>query len=227
MLEAFEGSGKVPLEIESDNVESRAITPSPVDVGSRDRSFGQSSAAAWLGIDMRRWCWRRGLCRSRSSLSGGPKAKSAAASAGAFVVTTAQPRRITSFKFTAEDAARLRAWKTRSHKPEFGSEPLDNQALNVTACLIVLPIRPATGQETFAMTAFGSHVDGTFAVDLGGVRALVGAHTYRHAVSVFRANESGWPRGGRETGRAVSECRTVSRLPLRTFSRQSSGATIR
>ena len=49
--------------------------------------------------------------------------------------------------------------------------------------------------------AFGSHVDGTFAVDLGGVRMLVGAAVYRHMVSVFRAPESAMTAEGFATDR--------------------------
>ena len=223
--QAFGCSGRVPLEMfERDDVEERAITPSP---STSDQVLAkpivpaifQRSAAAWLGIDMPSvGAGDAGFVVLGTSLSGGPEAKSAAAdeSAGAFVVTTAAPRRVTgSFKFTAEDAARLDGMESAlsMNLSSVLSDALDNQAINGSGTgdgtinglfnRLSDPSAPATGQETFAryVTAFGSHVDGTFAVDLGGVRALVGPHTYRHAVSVFRAAESAMTAEGWATDR--------------------------
>ena len=194
------------------DVEARAITPSP---GTSDQTLApivpaifQRSAASWLGIDMPAVAnGDAGYVVLGTSVTGGPKAKSAAAdeSAGAFVVTTAQPRRITgSFKFTAEDAARLAGMEAalQMNLSSVLSDALDNQAINgsgsgdgtLNGLLNRLsdPSAPATGQETFQryVVALGSNVDGTFSVDLGGVRMLVGAATYRHMVGVFRAPES-------------------------------------
>ena len=245
---AFGCSGKVPLEMfESNGVESRAVTPSP---GTSDQVIArpivpaifQRSAAAWLGIDMPSvGAGDAGFVVLGTSVSGGPKAKSAAADeqAGAFVVTTAQPRRITgSFKFTQEDAARLAGMEDAltMNLSSVLSDALDNQAINGSGTgdgtlngllnRLTNPSAPAANQENFAryVAAFGSHVDGTFAVDLGGVRALVGAATYRHAVSVFRANESamtaeGWMTdrtgGVRVSGRIAAPASNVQQAIVR------------
>ena len=246
--QAFGCSGKVPLEMfESNGVETRAITPSP---GTSDQVIArpivpaifQRSAAAWLGIDMPSvGAGDAGFVVLGTSLTGGPKAKSAAADeqAGAFVVTTAQPRRVTgSFKFTAEDAARLQGMEDAltMNLSSVLSDALDDQAINGSGTgdgtlngllnRLTNPSNPATGQETFAryVTAFGSHVNGVFAVDLGGVRALVGPHTYRHAVSVFRANESamtaeGWMTdrtgGVRVSGRIAAPASNIQQAIVR------------
>ena len=176
-----------------------------------------------------------------TSLTGGPKAKSAAAdeTAGAFAVSTAQPRRIAgSFRFTQEDAARLAGLEDalNMNLSSVLSDALDNQAINGSGSgdgtlnglfnRLSDPSAPATGQETFAryVAALGSHVDGTFAVGLGGVRALVGAATYRHAVSVFRAPESamtaeGWMTdrtgGVRVSGRIAAPASNVQQAIVR------------
>ena len=246
--QAFGCSGRVPLEMfERDDVEVRAITPSP---STSDQVLAkpivpaifQRSAASWLGIDMPSVAsGDAGFVVLGTSLSGGPKAKSAAAdeAAGAFTVTTAQPRRITgSFKFTAEDAARLQGMEDSlsMNLSSVLSDALDNQAINgsgsgdgtINGLLnrLTNPSAPASNPETFAryVTAFGSHVDGTFAVDLGGVRALVGPHTYRHMVSVFRAPESaqtaeGWARdrtgGVRVSGRIAAPASNIQQAIVR------------
>ena len=246
--QAFGCSGRVPLEMfERDDVEARAITPSPAtadQVIARPvvPAIFERSAAAWLGVDIPAVAnGDAGYVVLGTSLSGGPKAKSAAAdeSAGAFVVTTAQPRRITgSFKFTAEDAARLAGMEDAltMNLSSVLSDALDNQAINGSGTgdgtlngllnRLANPNAPASGQESFSryVTAFGSHVDGTFAVDLGGVRALLGPQTFRHAVSVFRANESamtaeGWMTdrtgGVRVSGRIAAPAGNIQQAIIR------------
>ena len=189
-------AGRVPLEMfEREREEHRVITPSP---STSDQVIArpivpaifQRSAAAWLGVDMPSvGAGDAGYITLGTSVTGGPKAKSSAAdeTAGAFVVTSAQPRRLTgSFRFTAEDAARLSGLEDSlsANLSSVLSDALDNQAVNgsgsgdgtINGLLAILanPSNPATGQETFAryVAAIGSHVDGTFAVDLGGVRVL-------------------------------------------------------
>ena len=212
--EAFNCPGMVPLQMfeRREAQEDRAITPSP---STSDENLArpivpaifQRSAAAWLGIDMPSvGVGDAGYVVLGTSLTGGPQAKSATAAetAGAFTVTTAAPRRVTgSFRFTREDAARLAGMEEAlsSNLSAVLSDGVDNQAVNgsgtgdgtINGLLNRLtdPGAPAANAETFAryVTAFGSHVDGTFAVDLSGVRALLGPQTYRHMVGRFRANE--------------------------------------
>ena len=97
------------------SVEHRDVTPAPSTVnrnlGSIVPALFQRSAAAWLGIDMPTvGVGDQGYPVLGTSVTAGVKAKSAAAaeSAGAFVVSSAVPRRVTgSFRFQREEAARL------------------------------------------------------------------------------------------------------------------------
>ena len=207
--------GSVPLELFEARAagapERRAVTPAPAttdeNLAAIVPAIFDRSAAAWLGIEMPTVATGdAGYPVLSTSLGGGPKAKSAAADegAGAFTVTMAQPRRITgSFRFTVEDAARLAGMEEalRMNIASVLSDEMDNQAINgsgtgdgtINGLLNILsdPSAPAANAEDFAryVAAASSHVDGLFAVDLGGVRQLVGPHTYRHAAGVFRANE--------------------------------------
>ena len=223
--QAFGCSGKVPLEMfERRGVEDRVLTPSPAtsdQVIARPvvPAIFQRSAAAWLGIDMPAVAnGDAGFITLGTSVTAGPKPKSGAAdeTAAAFAVTTAQPRRITGrFRFTQEDSARLNDLESalQMNLSSVLSDAVDDQAINgsgtgdgtVNGLLNRLsnPSNPATGQETFSryVAAVGSHIDGLFATDLAGVRMLVGPQTYRHAVSVFRANESAMTAEGWMTDR--------------------------
>ena len=233
--------GAVPLELfevrraATGEPERRAVTPAPATT---DENLAEivpalfdRSAAAWLGIEMPMVATGdAGFPVLSTSLTGGPKAKSAdaAETAGAFTVTMAQPRRITgSFRFTVEDAARLNNMESalRMNIASVLSDSMDNQAINgsgtgdgtINGLLNILtdPSAPAANAETFAryVAAAASHVDGLFAVDLGGVRQLVGPHTYRHMAGVFRANEDsmtaeGWlmdRTGGVRTSRRIAD----------------------
>ncbi len=229
--------GSVPLELfeHRRDPEQRAVTPAP---STTDETLAaivpaifDRSAAAWLGIEMPTvQTGDAGFPVLSTSLTGGPKAKSTAAAedAGAFTVTMSQPRRVTgSFRFTVEDAARLSGMEEalRMNIASVLSDELDNQAINgsgtgdgtINGLLNILtdPAVPAANAEDFAryVAAASSHVDGLFAVDLGGVRQLVGPHTYRHAAGVFRANEDsmtaeGWlmdRTGGLRTSRRIAD----------------------
>ena len=210
-------AGSVPLELfqpeRRERTEDRAVTPGVGDNDAQQNLAGivpaifDRSASAWLGIDMPMvGAGDAGYPILSTSVSGGPKAKSAAGdeSAGAFTVTSVQPRRVTgSFRFRMEDAARLTSMEDalRTNLSGVLSDAVDNQAINgsgsgdgtINGLLAILsnPPAPAANAETFAryVTAAASHVDGLYAVDLAGVRQLVGPHTYRHAAGVFRANE--------------------------------------
>ena len=238
-------SGAVPLELFQperrttlQNGEQRAVTPSPTTADENLApivpAIFDRSAAAWLGIEMPTvGTGDAGYPILSTSVTGGPKAKSAEAdeSAGAFSVTMAQPRRLTgSFRFTVEDAARLVGMEDalRANLSGVLSDALDAQAINGSASgdgtlnglLAILdnPTAPATGAESFAryVAAAASHVDGLFAVDLSGIRQLVGVATYGHMASAFRSNNdsmtaeaflttrTGGVRTSRRIGAAVS-----------------------
>ena len=197
--------GSVPLELfetRREATEHRAVTPAPATT---DETLApivpaifDRSAAAWLGIEMPMvGTGDAGYPVLSTSVTGGAVAKSAQAveTAGAFTVTMAQPRRISgAFKFTVEDAARLSGMEAalRANIASVLSDELDKQAINgsgtgdgtLNGLLNILtdPTAPAANAESFAryVAAAASHVDGLFAVDLGGVRQLVGVQTYGH-----------------------------------------------
>ena len=208
-------AGSVPLamfESRERTPETRDVTPAPSTVGTTlstiTPAIFQRSAAAWLGIEMPSvGSGDAGYPILNTSLTGGPKAKSAAAdeTVGAFTVKTAQPRRITgSFRFTREDAARLDGMESalRENLSSVLSDAADDQAVNGSGtadgtlngliAILADPAAPAAAAETFGryVSAMLSHVDGTHAVDRTGVRALVGAATYRQMGGAFRSAET-------------------------------------
>ena len=214
--------------------EARAVTPAPAttdeNLAGIVPAIFDRSAAAWLGIEMPTVpVGDAGYPVLSTSVTGGVVAKSADApeTAGAFSVTMAQPRRISgAFRFTVEDAARLSGMEEalRQNIGSVLSDALDNQAINgsgsadgtINGLLNILtdPAAPAANAETFAryVAAAASHVDGLFAVDLGGIRQLVGVATYGHMAAGFRADEDsttaeGWlmdRTGGVRTSRRIA-----------------------
>ena len=221
---AFGCSGQVPLEMFTPErrAEQRAVTPAP---STTDENLApivpaifDRSAAAWLGIEMPTvGTGDAGYPILSTSVTGGPVAKSAdaAETAGAFTVTMAQPRRVTgSFRFTREDAARLVGMEEalRANVSSVLSDAVDGQAINgsgtgdgtLRGLLAILtdPAAPAANAETFAryVAAAASHVDGLFAVDLAGVRQLVGVKTYGAMAGTFRADEDSMDRRGLANG---------------------------
>ena len=209
---AYECPGAVPHEMfqEERQREERAETPVPSTVDQTLASIVppifERSAAAWLGIDMPSAAvGDAGYPVLSTNVTGGPKAAGAAAAetAGAFTVTTAQPRRITgSFRFRREDAARLSGMEEalRQNLSAVLSNEVDNQALNGSGAgdgtidgllnILTNPSAPGSGVETYDRfaAAFLSHIDGVFAVDRAGVRMLMGAATYRLAGTLYRAS---------------------------------------
>ena len=217
--DAFGCPGQVPLELfelerrseKPDALETRAVTPSPDTTGqtlaAAVPALFDSSIAAFLGIDMPTvQSGTPGYPVVSTSLMAGMKAKSAEAAEaeGAITVTTATPKRLTgAFRITREDLAVLPTLETtlRQNLVRVLSDALDKQLLNgsgaganLNGLFNQLADVNAPGQEnTFASyaAAIASHIDGLFAVDRMGVRALVGPHTYRHMASVFATNEDG------------------------------------
>ena len=233
----------IPLEMferraASGRTETRAVTSAP---STTDENLApivpalfDRSAAAYLGIEMPTVATGdAGYPVLSTSVTGGPVAKSATAleTAGAFTVSMAQPRRITgALRFTREDAARLVGMEEalRMNVESVLSDALDNQAVNgsasgdgtINGLLAIMdnPAAPASGGEDFAryVAAAASHVDGLHAVDLSGIRQLVGVATYGHMAAEFRSNNDsmtaeGWLtlrtaglRTSRRIGAAVS-----------------------
>ena len=233
-LELFTRRSETRRNGNGDTPEARAVTPAPAttdeNLAGIVPAIFDRSAAAWLGIEMPTVATGdAGYPVLSTSVTGGVVAKSADApeTAGAFSVTMAQPRRISgAFRFTVEDAARLSGMEEalRQNIGSVLSDALDNQAVNgsgsgdgsLNGLLNILtdPAAPAANAETFAryVAAAAGHVDGLFAVDLAGIRQLVGVATYGHMAGAFRANEDsmtaeGWlstRTGGVRTSRRIS-----------------------
>lgn len=214
--DAYGVPGLIPLELfetrseDGDALETRAATSAPDTVGRTlaptvPALFDQS-VASWLGVDMPSVNGGvPGYPVVSTNLTGGMKAKSAAAAEteGAITVTTAKPKRLTgAFRITREDLAVLPSLETtlRQNLSRVLSDALDGQLLNgdgqganLNGLLAQLDdaAAPGAGAETFAgyAEAMASHIDGLFAVDRMGVRALVGPHTYRHMAGIFATND--------------------------------------
>ena len=209
-------AGTIPTDVyetRSDalTLETRAVT-SGVQGGTTQRpivpAIFDRSIAPYLGIEMpSAGTGDQAFPILATSVTAEPAAKGATAvqTPGAFTVSSVQPRRLTgSFKFRVEDAARLAGMEgaLRRNLREALSNSLDNHALNgsatgdgtINGLLNILgdPAVPAANAETWARynAALAGHIDGLFAVDQLGVRALVGPQTYRHMASQFRATES-------------------------------------
>ena len=218
--------------------ETRAVTSAPSTVDENLApivpALFDRSAAAWLGVEVPVVpTGDAGYPVLSTSVTGGVVAKSAAAAetAGAFTVTMAQPRRVTgSFRFLREDAARLNGMEAalRANIESVLSDEIDKLVINgsgtgdgaINGLLAILdnPTAPVADQETFAryVAAAASHVDGLFAVDLSGIRQLVGVATYAHMASAFRSNNDsmtaeGWlsdRSGGVRTSRRIAAARS-------------------
>ena len=91
-------------------------------------------------------------------------------------------------------------------------------AINGLLAILDNPTAPVADQETFAryVAAAASHVDGLFAVDLSGIRQLVGVATYAHMASAFRSNNDSMTAegflmdrtGGVRTSRRIAAARS-------------------
>ena len=188
--------------------EHRAVTPGPADADVQQNqapivpAIFDRSVAPYLGIEMPTAAV--GIASYpvlSTSLTGGIVAEDAAAAetAGAFTVTTADPRRLSgALRIRREDVAKLADLESslRSNLSTVISDEFDKQAVNgdgqdpnLNGVLKQLtdPAAPAANAETFARyaAAFASHIDGLFATMPGDVRGLVGPHTIRHMASTF------------------------------------------
>ena len=220
---ACECPGLVPLELfggtaeqraaewrarQNGRAEHRAVTPGPADADVQQNqapivpAIFDRSVAPYLGIEMPTAAV--GIASYpvlSTSLTGGIVAEDAAAAetAGAFTVTTADPRRLTgALRIRREDVAKLADLEPslRSNLSMVISDEFDKQGVNgdgqdpnLNGVLKQLtdPAAPAANAEDFGRYAgaFASHIDGLFATMPGDVRALVGPHTIRHMATVF------------------------------------------
>ena len=193
-------------------IEHRAVTPAPADSDVPHThapivpALFDRSVAGFIGLEMP--TVGTGIASYpilSTSLQGGMKGEddAAAEGAGAYTVTDADPRRLTgSFRIRKEDVAKLPNLEDslRENLSMVLSDEGDKQfvngngtAPNLNGILAQLtdPAAPASGAETYAryQTAASEHIDGLYATGPADVRMLVGPHTGRHMLGVYRANE--------------------------------------
>ena len=193
--------------------EHRAVTPAPVDSSLPHThapivpAVFNRSAGAWLGVEQP--TAQTGVASYpvlSTNLQADIEAEGDEATehAGAFTVTDADPRRLTgAFRIRKEDIAKmpgleeaLRDNLSRVLSSEYDKQLVsgDNVAPNLDGILRQLtdPAAPAASAETFDryLAALVSHIDGLYAVDEQGVRALVGPHTLRHMAQSLRTGNA-------------------------------------
>ena len=212
---AHECPGLVPLELfggdQGETREARAHTPSPAadtvtTTAATVHPLFDRSVAAYLGVDMPTVAaGQANYPYLSTSVTAGPQdaGDPAAETAGAFGVRSATPNRITgSFRIRREHMALLPSLESdlRMDLSSVMTDTYDGQILNGDNTdpnlngifkQLTDPTAPVTGAETFAryVAAFAGHVDGKYATELTGVRALVGTVTYRHMASTFATSE--------------------------------------
>ena len=201
-------SNQVPISLLirswPDNLETRAVTPAPTNVGQNQESiipyvFPQS-AAAFLGIDMPTVGTGEAVYPVLTKeLDVRTPAENAEAdeTTGAFSADVLSPSRIqAAFFYSREDRARFAGMDAalRENLSLGLSDGLDEQILTGTNGLLTgtnLANNNVSAETTYALyrsqLAFG-RVDGRYASTTGDIRILTGAATYAHAASQYRGN---------------------------------------
>ena len=223
-LQAERGIGvtQIPIDVferrsQPENValETRTVTPVPSSgIGITLRpivpAVFERSIAGFLGVEMPSVpTGDAGFPVLTTSVTAAPKALSAAGpeTAGAFTITTAQPRRITgSFRFRYEDAARLEGLEMalRRNLTDVLSDQLDEQLLNGTAsgdgtvhgllAQLANPSEssPASGNPSVSgyLAPLASAIEGKLATTEMDVSVLVGIDTYVKMATLFMSTET-------------------------------------
>ncbi len=216
-LQAAAGVKGIPIELwdvpetrnRGDGRETRAITEAPGTVGVnldpiRPAVFANSIAAR-LGIDMPRVAsGTYATATITTSQTAEAKAKSAAiaATAGAFTLSTATPKRVSArLELTLEDIAAVGQANFESILREnlslALSDELDDQAINGAGQnndlngmfkALTDPSAPAAGVASFDtfVAAFAGGIDGLWANTVGDVAIVAGVDTYQLSAKVFR-----------------------------------------
>ena len=218
-MAATESDGQVPVDVfhrsrPASQAEERAVTPG-VAGGTEQRpivpAVFERSVAPFLGIAMP----AAGMGDAAfpvlsTSLTADVKDKGGAvpSTAGAFTVSTQQPRRIgAGFQIRYEDLARLEGMEMalRRNIQDMVAVKLDDEVLNGAAAAynedgeirgllaqLADPDDPAAGAEDWGRyhAAAVSHLADPWAVSERDIRILVGTATFKHMAQQFRATES-------------------------------------
>ena len=205
--------GMLPVEIigpELRALEKRVATPAPTTTGIQQHAIVPAlfdrSVAPYLGVEMPMVpTGTPAYPYISTSLTASMRnaGQAAVETAGAFSVSTAEPRRLAgSLRLRLEDLARLEGMEDtlRGNLADVISDQLDVQILNGNGTAPNLAgvfqatadVAAETTVDVFAdyTTKMTSVVDGLHAVGVGDVRALVSVETYRHSMSLWNTDET-------------------------------------
>ncbi len=193
---------QVPLDL----LETRAVTPAPANVGQQQAPiipgvFPQS-VSAFLGVDMPRVGVGDSVfpvLTKNAEVKNPDESAEAAETTGSFSADVLSPKRLqASFSYSREDRARFAGMDSalRENLAMALSDALDKQVVSGTNGLLTGTNLAA--HDVSAVTAFAAYlsalgfarVDGTYAMDSSEIRLVVGAGTYAHMGSVYRANNT-------------------------------------
>ena len=193
---------QVPLDL----LERRAVTPAPANVGQTQQAiipgvFPQS-VAAFLGVDMPRVGVGDSVfpvLTKNAEVKTPDENAAAAETTGSFSADVLSPKRLqASFSYSREDRARFLGLDSslRENLSMALADALDKQVVRGANGL--LTGSNLTHHNVTAVTSFAAYlsslgfgrVDGTYAMDSSEIRLVVGAGTYAHMGSVYRANNT-------------------------------------
>ena len=203
------GDGEIPLELWDTETETRAVTEAPGTVGvNLDRirpAVFANSIAPRLGIDMPRvqsGTYASATITTNQTAEAKAKNAAIAATAGAFTVTTATPKRISArLELTLEDIAAVGQANfesaLRQNLSLALSDALDDAALNgdgqnnkISGIFQRLTDPSAPGATVADFDDFVSEfvdgIDGLWANTTKDVAMVVGVDTYKVAAKAFR-----------------------------------------
>ena len=234
-------SNVVPLALlmrsmPEDDLETRAITPAPANVGKEQHSiipyvFPQS-AATFLGISMPSVGVGEQIYPVLTSkLDVGTPAEGVdqAETTGAFSTETLKPGRIQSaFEYSIEDRARFAGMDSalRENLSMGLADGLDRQVLVGTNGLLtgtVLAnnnVSTVTGYADYRDQFVYGRIDGRYASVAADIRILMGAATYAHAASQYRGNNDNTDALSQLMG-ASSGVRVSAHVPAVASSKQN------
>ena len=198
---------QVPLALmvrswpDNDELETRAVTPAPGDVGATQASIlpwiFPDSAATFLGVDMPTvGVGEQVFPVLTSELSVGTPAENAEQNetTGAFSADVLSPGRLqASFFYSRESAAKFAGMDAalRENLSMGLSDGLDNQIITGSEGLLTgtklanHDAAAVTDYAAYVNMAFG-RVDGRYASGSGAIRVLMGASVYAHAGATYR-----------------------------------------
>ena len=198
---------QVPLALmvrswpDNEELETRAVTPAPGDVGATLQSIlpyvFPDSAAMFLGVDMPTvGVGEQVFPVLTSKLAVGTPAENAeqAETTGAFSADVLSPARIqASFFYSREDRARFAGMDSalRENLSMGLSDGLDDQIITGSEGLLTgtklanHDAAAVTDYAAYVNMAFG-RVDGRYASGAGAIRVLMGASVYAHAGATYR-----------------------------------------